>query len=41
MKAFVSGVVAAVLLATLAAAVLNTEVQQGAEAAYATDAVRN
>ena len=40
MKAFISGVVAAVLLATVAAVVLETQVQQGAEAAYATRGAR-
>jgi hypothetical protein len=40
MKAFISGVVAAVLLALLGAAVLNTEVQRGAEAAYSSESAR-
>jgi hypothetical protein len=40
MKAFISGVVAAVLLAMVAAFVLDTEVQRSAESAFSTRSAR-
>lgn len=40
MKAFITGVVAAVILATAASFVLDTEVQRDAETAFQTRGVR-
>ncbi|MDJ0389771.1 hypothetical protein QMO56_16790 [Roseomonas sp. E05] len=40
MKAFISGVVAAVAIAAVAALVLETEVQRSADAAFQTQGVR-